>query len=54
MGVWSLKRKSNNRTKLLNIHLKKIRELRVEFKIMEGNKLDRYSLAKKILQNIIF
>ncbi|MAW84693.1 MAG: hypothetical protein CL832_09930 [Crocinitomicaceae bacterium] len=43
----------NNRTELFNIHLKKIRELGVEFKIMEGNKLDRFSQAKKILQNVI-
>ena len=42
----------NNRTVLFNIHLKKIRELGVEFKIIEDIKLDSL-VKKKILQNII-
>ena len=42
----------NDRKELFNIHLKKIRELGVEFEIIEGDNSIRISQAKKILQKI--
>ena len=42
----------NDRSKLFNIHLKKIKELGIDFEIIEGNSSKRLIQTKNILQNI--
>tara|TARA_B100000768_G_scaffold45510_1_gene44324 strand:+ start:4256 stop:4789 length:534 start_codon:yes stop_codon:yes gene_type:complete len=44
----------NDRLELFNIHLSKIKELGIDFEIIEGNINKRFSQAKKILQNLQF
>ena len=44
----------NDRLELFNIHLSKIKELGINFEIIEGNINKRFSQAKKILQNLQF